>query len=237
MTHISTVTPTLELGATRSSHRWAEMPGSWDRLNTRMLFSSDNERGIPTLPRAEFVPARLVAFNDRHACNRAGQLRTATATTTAAVHFFLDDYRFETVWTKPQRGLSRCCSVGAALTPDFSLWRDMPLVMQLWQVYRSRWCGAWLLAHGVQVVPTVSWSTPDSYGFAFAGIPARSVVAVSTVGTWRDREARSLFAAGYTAMLTQLTPSTVLVYGKPPTEQAPAGTTVMGFPSRWDGGR
>jgi hypothetical protein len=26
------------------------------------------------------------------------------------VHFFLDDYRFETVWTKPERGLSRCAN-------------------------------------------------------------------------------------------------------------------------------
>ncbi len=36
--------------------------------------------------------------------------------------------------------------------------------------------------HGVTVIPTVSWSTPDSYPFAFAGIATGSVVAVSTVG-------------------------------------------------------
>jgi Vilmaviridae nuclease len=170
----------------------------------------------------------LVAYTDRHAI-------ITTAAPNSAVHFFLDDYRFETVWSKPERGLSRCQTVGAALTPDFSLWTDMPVAMQLWQVYRSRWCGAWLLHHGIRVIPTVSWSTPDSYPFAFAGIPTRSVVAVSTVGVVRDRQARALFAAGFTAMVDQLQPSTVLVYGKPPTEQVPEGTVVRCYPSRWAG--
>jgi hypothetical protein len=183
----------------------------------------------------------LVAYNDRHACTRATTRPATNAGTAdtvagpgAAVHFFLDDYRFETVWTKPERGLSRCAAVGAALTPDFSLWSNMPTVMQLWQVYRSRWCGAWLLTHGVTVVPTVSWSTPDSYPFAFAGITPGSVVAVSTVGTRRDPESRALFAEGYREMVRQLSPAAVLVYGTSPTEQVDGGPLVHCYPSRWD---
>ncbi len=223
------VTPQRMLDATRSSHRWASLPGNFDRLNTRALWPSDNEWGIPTLPTASFEPIRLVAYTDRRAIANAG--------TDAAVHFFLDDYRFETVWSKPERGLTRCHTVGAALTPDFSLWTTMPRVMQIWQVYRSRWCGAWLLYHGVRVIPTVSWSTPDTWDFAFAGIPTGSNVAVSTVGVCRDREARALFAAGFAAMLDRLRPATVLVYGRPPTEQLPAGTVLRSYPSRWDGGQ
>lgn len=235
--------PVLELGATKTSHRWAEMPGNWDRLNIRALYASDNRWGIPTLPVARLVPARLVAYNSRTECGAAAAGRPTTSEGTptgepvGAVHFFLDDYRFETVWSKPERGLSRCHSVGAALTPDFSLWTDMPLVMQLWQVYRSRWCGAWLLTHGVQVIPTISWSTEQSYPFCFAGVEPGSVVAVSTVGTRRDPEARVLFAAGFTEMIRRLQPSTVLVYGTPPTEQVtaglPAGVEVRCYPSRW----
>ena len=225
------VMPVAQLGGTRSSHRWAGMPGNWDRLNCRALFAGDNEWGIPDLPATSWVPGRLVAYNAR----RAADVAARTAVGDVAVHFFLDDYRFETVWTKPERGLSRCCSVGGALTPDFSLWRDMPLVMQLWQVYRSRWCGAWLLHHGVRVIPTVSWSTPESYPFAFAGIARGSVVAVSTVGTVRDRQARTLFAAGYAEMLDRLRPAMVLVYGTPPAEHLDA-VPVRCYPSRWAGG-
>lgn len=242
--HTPVLEPVLELGATQTSHRWTEMPGNWDRLNTRALYASDNRWGIPTLPAARFVPARLVAYNSRHDTTTAAAARqstpdgTPTGEPVAAVHFFLDDYRFETVWSKPERGLSRCRAVGAALTPDFSLWTNMPLVMQLWQVYRSRWCGAWLLHHGVQVIPTISWSTEPSYAFAFAGITPGSVVAVSTVGTRRDPDARVLFAAGFAEMTRRLRPSVVLVYGTPPTEQVtaglPAGTEVRCYPSRWD---
>jgi hypothetical protein len=233
----SRLAPVVELGATKSSHRWTEMPGNWDRLNTRALFATDNEWGIPTLPAARLVPARLVSYNDRRAVERvaAGPCAAGSAT---ALHFFLDDYRFETVWSKPERGLSRCRAVGAALTPDFSLWSNMPPAMQLWQVYRSRWCGAWLLHHGVRVVPTVSWSTPDTYPFAFAGIPAGSVVAVSTVGVTRaDPATRELFAAGFTEMTRRLRPRAVLVYGRAlpdavATEVA-AGTEVRYYPTRW----
>jgi hypothetical protein len=215
------------------------MPGNWDRLNTRALFSTDNEFGIPALPVASFEPARLVSYTDRHATTRAAEHTATTGTPDAAVHFFLDDYRFEVVWSKPERGLSRCQAVGAALTPDFSLWSNMPRVMQLWQVYRSRWCGAWLLSHGVHVIPTVSWSTPDTYDFAFAGITPGSVVAVSTVGTRRDPTARTLFARGYDAMCERIRPALVLVHGTAPTEQvhnaaAAAAVPVRVFPTRWE---
>ncbi|GAB3462464.1 DUF4417 domain-containing protein [Actinophytocola sediminis] len=226
------------LDATKTSHRWAEVPGNWDKLNLRAVFESDNLWGIPALPAARWVPARLVAYNDRAGVERWSDDPWATVDPRTAVHFFLDDYRFETVWSKPERGLSRCQRVGGALTPDFSLWTTMPLAMQLWQVYRSRWCGAWLLHHGVAVIPTVSWSTPDSFAFAFAGIPTRSTVAVSTVGIARaDTDTRARFVDGYTAMLHHLDPATVLVYGRelPNTATAltPAGTEVRYYPTRW----
>lgn len=214
----------FSLVGTRSSHRWAELPGNFDRLNCRAIFASDNEWGIPSLPAAHWSPDRLVAYNSRNDVAKAG--------TDAAVHFFLDDYRFETVWTKPERGLSRIASVGAALTPDFSLWREMPRVMQLWQVYRSRWCGAWLAANGVRVIPTLGWSTAESYPFAFAGIDAGSIVAVSTVGVVREAQARDLFASGYTEMIRQIAPSLVLTYGKLP-EQLAGLAPFKRYETRW----
>lgn len=213
------------LDATRSSHRWAGLPGNFDRLNCRALYPSSNDWGIPDLSSANWTPARLVSYASRAETSKAGD--------DAAVHFFLDDYRFETVWTKPERGLSRIQSVGGALTPDFSLWRDMPLAMQLWQVYRSRWCGAWLADHGVRVIPTVSWSTQDSYPFAFLGVEPGSVVAVSSVGV-RDQLARELFAAGYAEMARRLSPSLVLFYGHAPTEQVFGLCEYREYPTRWN---
>lgn len=212
----------FSLRGTRSSHRWQEPP--IDRLNLRAIYPSDNEWGIPTLKRTEWTPARLVSYSDRRGIAKV-------ADSDAAVHFFLDDYRFETVWTKPERALSRAQSVGGALTPDFSLWRDMPLSMQLWQVYRSRWCGAWLAEHHVRVIPTISWSTAESFPFAFLGVEAGSIVAVSTVGIRRGDMA--LFESGYAEMVRRLSPSLVLIYGRAPTRQVSGLCESKTYETRW----
>lgn len=214
--------PLAQLGATRSSHKWQEQPGNWDRLNTRALYSSDNEYGIPTLPAATVIPDALVAYNDRYRCEAAAA--------NTAVHFFLDDYRFETMWTKPERGLSRVAKVGIALTPDFSLWAQMPPVMQMWQTYRARWCGAWMLQHDIPVIPTISWSDRHSYRFAFAGITVGSVVAISTVGV--TAESRHAFQQGLEAMLGYILPQHVLCYGKID-ESICHGVPVTQYPTRW----
>ena len=69
------------LTGTRSSHRWAEPPGNWDRLNTRALFPSTNRWGIPDLPPATWEPSELVAYNS--------DAEVAKAKPGAAVHFWV----------------------------------------------------------------------------------------------------------------------------------------------------
>lgn len=215
--------PLHDLSQTRSSANWAKLPGNSDRLNTRAIFASSNAYGIPDLPAATAQPSLFVPYHDRHACDRAPE--------GAAVSFFLDDRHIETAWSQPVRSLSRLQRVGLALTPDFSLWREMPPVMQQWQVYRARWCGAWWLAHGIDVIPTASWSDEASHAFAFAGIAEGSVTAVSSVGVLRDREARRLFAAGYEAMLGAVRPPLVLCHGRMP---CPSPVPAREYPSRWE---
>lgn len=215
------------LDGTRTSQNWKHPPAGMDKLNTRAVFPSSNRWDIPDLPACDLRPPVLVPYSS------PAEIREAPAG--AAVHFFLDDYRFETVWSHPQRGLARLASLGVALTPDFSMWRDMPLVMQQWQVYRNRWCGAWLLLHGIDVIPTVTWSTPSTYEFAFAGIPTGSTVAISTVGT-RSRDAQKLLVAGCEAMADALQPSRVLVYGRAELVQhvfERVGAEVLRYPTRW----
>jgi hypothetical protein len=195
----------LSLAATRSSANWNSKPGNWDRLNTRAIYPSTNSWGIPDMPYTGKLPARLIAYNAKQAL--------AKAEPGDAVHFFLDDYRFETVWSQPQRSLSRIAKVGMALSPDFSLWGQMPLVMQLWQVYRSRWCAMWMHSNGIAVIPTVSWSARETFPFAFAGIALKSTVAISTVGIGPDEE--KAFARGVDELMYQVMPENIVVYGRP----------------------
>ena len=120
------------------------------------------------------------------------------------------------------------------LAPDFSLYRDWPPALQLWNTYRSRWCAAFWHSEGFTVIPTVSWSTAESYAFCFDGLPERSLLAVSTVGTHKDPAARALFLAGFEALVERLSPSCVLCYGQPHPEMA-ALVPLRVYPAGWTG--
>jgi hypothetical protein len=116
------------------------------------------------------------------------------------------------------------------LTPDFSLNADMPLAVQLWNTYRTRWCGAHWQAQGRTIIPTVSWSTPASYAFCFLGIPRYSPVALTTLGS-RSPERRGAFLHGFAALVEQIQPKVVLCYGEPlpAMERVP----LQVYPDRW----
>ena len=47
------------------------------------------------------------------------------------VHFYEDDHLFERLWNNPRKYLPILERFQGVILPDFSLYRDMPLVMQL----------------------------------------------------------------------------------------------------------
>ncbi|AVP41853.1 hypothetical protein SEA_JSQUARED_1 [Mycobacterium phage Jsquared] len=192
---------------TRSSAHWSTQPGKFDVLNLRMTFESSSAYEIPDLRPTDFVPAYLAAWNmPRH--------REYAAKNGGALHFFLDDYRFETAWSSPERLLDRVKAVGAALTPDFSLWTNMPKAAQLWNVYRSRWCGAYWQSEGIEVIPTACWATPDTFDFCFDGIPVGSTVAISSMGIRSSKVDQELFRYGLRELIDRTQPQLLLAYGQ-----------------------
>src|SRR5581483_11728881 len=169
------------------NRRWVgtSLPEQRDPLHSGLLYPSTNEFGLPDLEHVPLsaVPDYLVPFKTR--------LRWGRSSKGLAVHFFLDDYRIQSAFTKPYAVLAALLSTySTVLTPDFSVYTDWPKAMQLWNVYRSRWCGAFWRDKSegrLTVIPTVQWSTRDSFEYCFLGIPTRSVVAISTQGV-RQRQ-------------------------------------------------
>ena len=133
------------------------------------------------------------------------------------VHFFLDDYKFEKVYNYPQKYVDILKQYKAVLTPDFSLYSDMPLSLQLYNTFKNRWCGSYWQHNGIKVIPTISWSTLESFEFCFNGIEKGSTVAVSTLGV---RKVKDLFLQGYNEMMKRIQPSLVICYSKPFPEMA-----------------
>lgn len=53
----------------------------------------------------------------------------------------------------------------ALLSPDFSMFTNMPIALQIESVFKNRWCGAYWQSKGLKVIPTVSWGDERSFEF------------------------------------------------------------------------
>lgn len=134
------------------------------------------------------------------------------------VHFFLYDYRFERVWKTPDADIERLRRYRAVLSPDFSMYLEMAPVMQIYNVFRNRWCGAYWASKGMRVIPTVNWGDESTFDFCFDGVEKGSVVAVSTYmasehGNRQDQ--KEWFMAGYNEMLRRIEPERIICYNTP----------------------
>ena len=130
-------------------------------------------------------------------------------------HFYVDDYQFERVWNDPDRYIPILGRFKAVMAPDFSMYTDFPKAVQIFNHYRKMWCAAYWQEHGINVIPTICWSTPDSFEWCFDGIPRHSLICVSTVGGFGNHEDnKAAWLEGYERCLEVLDPSEVLLFGK-----------------------
>ena len=185
-----------------------------ERLKTDRAYNLDlvsrldcGRDGFPKLAKADAKPAELHGFNYAKSTPSADKHGKGC-------HFFIDDYQFERLWNSPAQYLGALRGYDCVLTPDFSLYMDMPDAMQQWNRYRSAALGKYWADNGLTVVPTLSWAQPSSYKFCFKGIPKHSTVATSTVGVARDKEAQKVWHDGMREAMKRLEPSRVLLYGK-----------------------
>ena len=132
------------------------------------------------------------------------------------VHFYEDDYLFERLWRNPKKYLHILQQYNGVILPDWSLYRDMPLIMQLWNIYRSRAIGAWLQVNGVKVIPNLRYGDQRTYKVCTDGLPKHSVIAVGTHGTLKIIEDRDIFVKGLEVVVKRLQPVAIVVYGSCP---------------------
>lgn len=176
----------------------------------RFAFSGVGRYDIPQIkpvkeyPSGEFTPANY--------------LLTEKYPEDKTLHFFVDDYQFVRFWNTPDKYIPKLLRFKSVCAPDFSLYTDMPIAMQIYNHYRKHWLGAYWQMHGITVIPTISWSDEASFEWCFDGEPEGGVVAISSVGTQMNENARRLFMAGYNEMLKRLDPSAILFYGTVPKE-------------------
>ncbi len=160
---------------------------------------------FPILKACHVVPDDLIGFN--YVKSWKGNSYSL------GVHFFLDDYQFERMWNRLSENVKRLKKFSCVLTPDFSLYLDMPMAMKIWNVYRSRLIGQIMQDAGLNVIPTLQWAEVETLNFCFDGIEQGGVVAVSTVGVMKNLESQDTWRAGMDTAMEKIRPECVLCYG------------------------
>ena len=158
---------------------------------------------MPIIKNDDFVPDELIGFN----------YAKTSAKKNVGIHFYIDDYQFERIWNYPEKYIEVLRQYDCILSPDFSLYMDMPMPMKIWNIYRSRQIGAFYQSQGIRVIPTLSWAEPETFCFCFQGVEKGSVVSVSTVGVKNSESAMQIWSDGMTEAIRQLEPSVILEYG------------------------
>lgn len=129
-------------------------------------------------------------------------------------HFFIDDYQFERVWNNPDMYINVLRRFKAVISPDFSTYLDFPKAIQIFNTYRRQWCGAYWQEYGINVIPTARWMGEGSEEWCFDGIPQHSLIAISTVGGFKEKAVAEQWMEGYHKVLEHVQPSHILFYGK-----------------------
>lgn len=131
------------------------------------------------------------------------------------VHFFIDDYQFERIWRHPFENIERLRGFSCVLMPDFSTYCNMPMAMQIWNVYRMRLIGQIMQDAGLDVIPILRTLGDDTIEWCLEGIEPGGVYANSTVGIVKsDKDFKEMCYREMEAVKRILKPECIVLYGE-----------------------
>lgn len=174
--------------------------------NMHLMDGIDFVNGIPIVaPYNGQLDFAMVPFTERAKHSGVGE----------ALHFFLYDYKFVSVWNRLEEITHSIYNYEYLFAPDFSLYADDDRFRQInrQNVYRSRFVAAYWQKCGYQVIPTASWGDVNSFSYCFEGLPEHSVIAVCGIGHGQCKAARTLWHLAIAQLIEEKRPTTLIVYG------------------------
>ena len=97
------------------------------------------------------------------------------------------------------------------VSPDFSSWADAPLILQLWNYFRSASVTKDFITAGFEIIPNVCWSSPKLFNFSIGiwGKLKKALIDANHVG--KDPLMAQVFWAG-AEYFHRLNPDTEIVF-------------------------
>ena len=161
---------------------------------------------MPVIEKFEGIPPeKLSRFSD--------VIPNRKASRNQWVCFYEGDERFEKVWEKANIYIPILEKFDGIITPDFSMYIDMPLELQRWNCWRGRLIGNYLQRRGCKVIPNVRFGDERTFDFCFDGLPKGSVISLGSLGCIKNRTSREFFEKGLLETVLRLRPKLVIIYG------------------------
>lgn len=140
------------------------------------------------------------------------------------VTFYTDDWRFERIWSEAVESIAKLVPLKplAFTSPDFSLWGDDPLAVQLWNIYRARWISRYWQAAGLKLIPSLATSTnTECYEFAYAGFPKRpSIMSMQMrTGGYKTKQHMETAQKELGLLIERVNPMRLVIYATPGAEK------------------
>jgi len=140
------------------------------------------------------------------------------------VHCYIHDIKFKNLIVNVTEYIEILRKFKGVISPDCSLYYDMPLVLQMTNVYLSHQIGHYLQTQGITVIPNVRWGDERTYTrlipteqpFAFLGYEKKGIYCVGTYGCCQSKEEKYHLREGLRSMIKELEPRIILIYGPMP---------------------
>lgn len=183
-----------------------------DVMKEFLIYGAElTDMGFPMLPAVQTTPVGTIDF-------RSGLNRSFKGHHGTNCNFYVDDEKFNSLWTNPDKYIGYLKLYQSVCGLDFSIDTRMPLVMQYWNKYRSMALNWYLTLNGITVIPNVNIIPYKGREWLLDGLPKRSTVCCSTNGRVRSKGAREEFCEGFYEMCERLEPTRVVVVGILPEE-------------------
>lgn len=161
---------------------------------------------MPALRAVESLPEglRLVPYDKRCQSSDAAN---------EIVHFYIEDSRFRGVMTKPASAMSSLAEFAAVIGPDISPYASHTSFMRATSMWFGKAISCFWQEHGLRVIPNVRWLDEGDLDFALCGVPAQSVLAVSTLGVSSTKAQRACLRRGLEKLVSEKCPTKLLIHG------------------------
>lgn len=153
------------------------------------------------------IPIDMIPFDKRNEYKHQTEL---------FVHFYINDEKFVQLLSNPDKYIEELRGFRGVISPDFSLYRDMPYLEQGSNTYVNRSLGHYMQSQGLYVIPNVRWSDRRSFDYCFDGLDIGGIYCISTHGCIKRKVDKHYFKQGLDEFIKRLNPKTILVHGAMP---------------------